>query len=253
MFIGFPHEIILYKLKKIFFSDQGRHVIGTFDNEMMKQDGGQRVNLDEQYVEGLYGRDDILERVKEGTAASGMPSIWIAEGYGRLLSMLVRMTGARRVLEIGALGGYSGVCLARGMEEGGRLVSLELHQSYADAAKKHMEEAGFGEAVEYRVGDARQSLERLKEEGATFQFFFIDADKEGYPFYLERAIELADPGAVIVADNILLRGRTIDEARQGPAVQAVRSFNKTIANDPRLESTVLPGYDGLAIAIVRKK
>lgn len=210
------------------------------------------MNLDEQYVEGLYERDDTLENVKQGTAALGMPAISIAEGYGRLLTMLVRMAGARRVLEIGALGGYSGVCLARGMEAGGWLVSLELHQSYADAAKKHMDEAGFGQVVEYRVGDARESLALLKEEGATFHFFFIDADKEGYPLYLERAIELAEPGAVIVADNILLRGRTTDETRQGPAVQAVRSFNQTIANDPRLESTVLPGYDGLAIAIVRK-
>ncbi|MHA7962628.1 O-methyltransferase [Paenibacillus sp. CAU 1782] len=220
---------------------------------MLNKDGGLRVNLDEQYVEGLYKRDDILENVKEGTAALGMPAISIAEGYGRLLTMLVRMTGAQRVLEIGALGGYSGVCLARGMEGGGRLVSLELHQSYADAAQKHMEQAGFGHVVEYKVGDARESLTLLNEEGATFHLFFIDADKEGYPIYLERAIELAEPGAVIVADNILLRGRTVDETRQGPAVQAVRSFNQTIASDPRLESTVLPGYDGLAIAIVKRK
>lgn len=211
------------------------------------------MNKDELYVEGLYEADTKLEKVKEETARLGMPAISVAEGYGRLLAMLVRLSGASKVLEIGALGGYSGICLARGMDEGGKLVSLELHQSYADTAKRHMEEAGFGGVAEYIVGDAREGLARLEREGRTFQFFFIDADKEGYPVYLDYAIRLAEPGAVIVADNILLRGRTTDETKQGPAVQAVRAFNKTIATDPRLESTVLPGYDGLAIAYVKKQ
>lgn len=207
--------------------------------------------LNEQYVDSLYGLDSDLERVKAGIAANGMPDISVADGYGRLLTMLVSLTKAQSIVEIGALGGYSGICLARGLKEGGKLTSLELLQNYADLAKKHMEAAGLGEKVEYMVGDAKQSLAELLSAGRKFDFFFIDADKEGYPVYLDYAIALASPGAVIVGDNILLRGRTTNPAKAGPSVQAVRSFNETIASDERLQSTVLPGYDGLAIAIVK--
>lgn len=206
---------------------------------------------DEQYVDGLYGEDADLIRTKEGIAANGMPDISISDGYGRLLTMLVKMSGAKQALEIGALGGYSGICIARGLDKGGLLTSLELKADYAKLAHKHMGEAGFGEAVEYIVGDARDSLAQLAQKGRKFDFFFIDADKEGYPVYLNYAIQLANPGAVIVGDNILLRGRTTDPAKAGPSVQAVRAFNETIASDERLLSTVLPGYDGLAIAIVK--
>jgi predicted O-methyltransferase YrrM len=207
--------------------------------------------LNEQYVDSLYREDADLKRVKEGIAASGMPDISVADGYGRLLTMLVTMSGAQKIMEIGALGGYSGICLARGLRAGGSLVSLELLQNYADVAKVHMEAAGLGDKVEYLIGDAKQSLAELKSAGRKFDFFFIDADKEGYPVYLNYAIELAEPGAVIVGDNILLRGRTTNPAKAGPSVRAVRSFNETIATDDRLLSTVLPGYDGLAIAIVK--
>ncbi|MDQ0058465.1 O-methyltransferase [Paenibacillus harenae] len=207
--------------------------------------------LKEQYVDSLYAKDADLERVKTVLAERGMPDISVAEGYGRLLTMLVRLKGADSVLEIGALGGYSGICLARGMGEEGKLVSLELLQHYADVAKANMEAAGLGGKVEYFVGDAKESLARLATEGRKFDFFFIDADKEGYPVYLGYAMELAKPGALIVGDNIFLRGRTIDDAKQGPAVRAVRSFNERIATDERLLSTVIPGYDGLAIAIVK--
>ncbi|MGG1633032.1 O-methyltransferase [Paenibacillus sp. FSL K6-3182] len=205
----------------------------------------------EQYVDSLYVADADLERTKAGIAANGMPDISVADGYGRLLTMLVSLSKAQNIIEIGALGGYSGICLARGLQEGGKLVSLELLQNYADLAKLHMEEAGLGDKVEYMVGDAKQSLAELKSADRKFDFFFIDADKEGYPIYLDYAIALAKPGAIIVGDNILLRGRTIDPAKEGPAVRAVRSFNEIIATDDRLQSTILPGYDGLAIAIVK--
>lgn len=207
--------------------------------------------LNERYVDSLYGEDADLERVKAGILANGMPDISVADGYGRLLTMLVTMSKAESIVEIGALGGYSGICLARGLREGGSLVSLELLQNYADLAKAHMEAAGLGDKVTYMVGDAKQSLAELKSTGRKFDFFFIDADKEGYPVYLDYAIALAKPGAIIVGDNILLRGRTTDPAKAGPAVRAVRSFNETVSSDGRLLSTVLPGYDGLAIAIVK--
>ncbi|GLX69299.1 O-methyltransferase [Paenibacillus glycanilyticus] len=206
---------------------------------------------DEQYVDGLYSEDQDLIRTKQGIAERGMPDISIADGYGRLLTMLAKMNGAKTALEIGALGGYSGICIARGLAEGGLLTSLELKAEYAEVAKVHMTEAGLGDVVEYRIGDARESLVKLQEEGRKFDFFFIDADKEGYPLYLEHAIALSNPGAVIIGDNILLRGRTTDPAKEGPSVKAVRSFNQQIASDERLMSTVLPGYDGLAIAIVK--
>lgn len=206
---------------------------------------------EEQYVDSLYKEDSDLARVKAGLAAHGIRDISVHDGYGRMLTMLVAMTGARKLLEIGALGGYSGICLAKGLKGEGHLVSLELMPDYAEVARTHMEAAGFGDKVTYMVGDAKESLERLKTEGRKFDFFFIDADKEGYPIYLDYALALATPGAVIVGDNILLRGRTTNTEKQGPSVQAVRAFNEAIATDERLMSTILPGYDGLAIAIVK--
>lgn len=205
----------------------------------------------ETYVELLYKEDEMLLRVQEGIRARGMPEISIAPGYGRLLTMLVAMAKAQRVLEIGALGGYSGICLARGLGEGGQLVSLELKQEFADVAKHYLTEAGFGSRVEYRVGEALEHLDALQAEGARFDFFFIDADKVNYPNYLERAIQLANPGAVIMGDNTLMRGRTLDPSQTKASVAAMREFNKQIAEDPRLDSTMLPAYDGLAIARVR--
>jgi len=209
------------------------------------------VTIEEQYVDGLFQKDEVLERIRQATVAAGMPDIAVADGYGRLLTMLVSMNGVSKALEIGALGGYSGVCIARGLQEGGSLTCLELLPNFAQVAKENVTEAGFGDVIQYIVGDAKASLQQLVEQGERYQFFFIDADKEGYPVYLEYALKLAEPGALIIADNILLRGRTVNENKQGPAVQAVRAFNQTIANDPRLSSTVLPGYDGLAIAIVK--
>lgn len=209
------------------------------------------MTIEEQYIDSLFETDEVLEKIRKGTVEHGMPDIAVALGYGKLLTMLVSMNRVTNALEIGALGGYSGVCLARGLQQGGQLTSLELLPHYAEVAKQHVTEAGFGHCITYKVGDAKESLEQLVQEGNKYQFFFIDADKEGYPAYLEYAIKMADRGAVIVADNILLRGRIINEAKKGPAVQAVRGFNQLIANDPRLESTLLPGYDGLAIARVK--
>jgi caffeoyl-CoA O-methyltransferase len=215
------------------------------------REGINYVTIEEQYVDGLYERDEVLELIRQATIAAGMPDIAVADGYGRLLTMLVAMNGVSKALEIGALGGYSGVCIARGLQAGGNLTCLELMPSFAEVALTNVTGAGFGEVIHYMVGDAKASLQQLVEQGERYQFFFIDADKEGYPLYLEYALQLAEPGALIVADNILLRGRTVNENKQGPAVQAVRSFNETFANDPRLQSTILPGYDGLAIARVK--
>ncbi|MCY9664071.1 O-methyltransferase [Paenibacillus alginolyticus] len=205
----------------------------------------------ESYMEGLYAEDTVLERVKEVIRTQNMPEISIAPGYGRLLTMLVTMIGATKVLEIGALGGYSGICLARGLKEGGKLISLELKQEFADVAKQNLTEAGLGELVEYRIGEALIHLNELLEQGERFDFFFIDADKVNYPIYLELAIKLANPGAIIAGDNTLMRGKVVDANQTKAAVQAMRTFNQLVATDPRLESTILPAYDGLALARVK--
>ncbi|WP_282936752.1 O-methyltransferase [Paenibacillus sp. RC67] len=205
----------------------------------------------EQYVESLLEQDEQLEKVTKSIADSGMRDISVAKGYGKLLTLLVKMTGARSVMEIGALGGYSGICLARGLGEQGKLYSLELKQEYADMAHRNLKEAGLGDKVEYRVGEALDSLAQLEAEGLKFDLFFIDADKGNYPNYLEWAIKLANPGAVIVGDNTLMHGDSMNPEEQGNRVVKMREFNKSIASDPRLEGVILPAYDGLAIARIR--
>lgn len=125
----------------------------------------------EEYVESLLTRDEQLEQVKEGIRSRSMPEISIAPGYGKLLTLLVKMTGAQRILEIGALGGYSGICLTRGLGDQGKLISLELKQEYADVAQQHLNEAGLGDKVEYRVGEALHHLQQLADEGQKFDVF----------------------------------------------------------------------------------
>jgi caffeoyl-CoA O-methyltransferase len=202
----------------------------------------------EEYVESLFANDVDLTRAIEGIRAKGMPEISIAPGYGRLLTLLVQTSGAQSILEIGALGGYSGICLARGLKEKGKLLSLELQQEYADVAYSHLQQAGLGNKVSYRIGDAMVTLPELVNEELRFDFFFIDADKGSYPEYLDFALKLANPGAIIVGDNAFMHGRTMDPSENSNSVKAVRRFNERMAADPRLESTILPAYDGLAIA-----
>ncbi|MCS7460199.1 O-methyltransferase [Paenibacillus doosanensis] len=205
----------------------------------------------EEYVESLLEADEQLDKVAETIRAEGMPEISIARGYGKLLTLLVQMTGAERILEIGALGGYSGICLARGLGERGKLVSLELKQQYTEVARRNLTAAGLGDKVEYRTGEALDSLRRLEEEGYRFDLYFIDADKGNYPNYLEWAIKLANPGAVIVGDNTLLHGDSMNPEAKGNRVVKMREFNERMVRDPRLEGVILPAYDGLAIARVR--
>ncbi|WP_274365501.1 O-methyltransferase [Paenibacillus thermotolerans] len=205
----------------------------------------------EQYTESLLPSDAQLDKVLESIRANGMPEISVKPGYGRLLTLLVAASGAKRVLEIGALGGYSGICLARGLRDGGELISLELKQDFADLAYRNLSEAGFGSMVNYRVGEALDSLEALAQEGQRFDFFFIDADKGNYPNYLEWALRLGNPGAIIVGDNTLQNGRVMNEDAQSPSVVAMREFNERMTSDPRLDGLLLPAYDGLAIARIK--
>lgn len=206
----------------------------------------------DQYFDDLYRRDPDLERVIESIRNAGMPEISVSAGYGRLLTLLIMASKASSVLEIGALGGYSGICLARGLPNDGKLLSLELHQQYADIAKANLTAAGLGDRVDYVVGDASESLAMLRSQQTRFDFFFIDADKENYPHYLDACIQLANEGAIIAADNTLLHGKTVDDSKQGPSVLAMRQFNRLVAQDSRLQGVHLPAYDGLALARVKR-
>jgi caffeoyl-CoA O-methyltransferase len=208
------------------------------------------MNAAEQYTDLLYQgvEDPDLDRVLASLREHDMPDISIKPGYGRLLTMLAAASGAAKALEIGALGGYSGICIARGLRPGGSLVSLELKAEFADVAHRNLGAAGFADIVSYRVGEALDSLKELQAEGCTFDFFFIDADKGNYPNYLEWALTLGNSGALIIGDNTLMKGRVMDEGVTSPSVEAMRRFNERIATEPRLQSVILPAYDGLAIA-----
>jgi len=206
----------------------------------------------EAFVEAAVSyEDEVLRSIKADIAARDMPAISVPPELGRLLTLLVRMSGAKRVLEIGALAGYSGVCLARGLTAGGTLTSLELSVEFAQVAKANLDRAGLSDRVSYRTGPALASLDELEREGARFDFVFIDADKPNYPHYLERVIRLASPGMIICGDNILLGERILDLHNQDDSVLGMRAFLDQLANDPRLESVVLTARDGFAIARVK--
>jgi predicted O-methyltransferase YrrM len=208
----------------------------------------------DDYVAGLFAPpDETLEKALREAEREGLPSIAVSATEGKLLQMLVGISGARRVLEIGTLGGYSAIHFARALPEEGALISLELDEHHAEVARRNVERAGLSAKVEVRVGDARQSLERLLEnEEGPFDLIFIDADKEGYPEYLAWALRLSRPGTLILGDNAIREGSVIDP--DDSSSHAMREFNEKLAEDPRLSAIVLPlireRIDGLAIARV---
>jgi caffeoyl-CoA O-methyltransferase len=209
----------------------------------------------DDYIENLFApQDEALEAAVRESQRAGLPEIHVSPNEGKLLQLLAEMTGARRILEIGTLGGYSAINLARGMSEDGRLISLEIDEHHAEVARQNVERAGLAEKVEIRVGDARELLAKIAEsDEGPFDLVFIDADKEGYPEYLEWAIKLSRPGSLILGDNAVWDGRVLDP--QDEWSRAMRRFNQRLADDPRLSAIVLPllreRVDGLAIARVQ--
>ncbi|WP_342512391.1 O-methyltransferase [Sporosarcina sp. FSL K6-1522] len=206
------------------------------------------------YIDTVFTKQDaLLEEVIASIEENGMPAISVSPSSGKLLTMLMTISGATNVLEIGALGGYSGICLARGFGNEGKLTSLELEERYATLAASNLAKAGFGDQVAYRTGPALHSLEQLASEGKRFDFFFIDADKENYENYLDACIGLAEPGALIVLDNVLARGSVADPEVQPKRYTAfMQVFNDTVANHPQLESLLIPLGDGMTVARVTK-
>jgi predicted O-methyltransferase YrrM len=211
----------------------------------------------DKYIEQLFvPADEALEQGLRDAAAAGLPAIQVSPNEGKLLHLLTRIAGARRILEIGTLGGYSTVWLARALPPGGVLVTLELEAKHAAVARRNLERCGVGDRVEIRVGPAADSLRALIGAGeAPFDLVFIDADKPGYLAYLELALQLSRPGTVILADNLVRAGRILEEAPAEAADRAIRAFNAALAAHPRLDSLIVPLYrnkvDGLSISIVR--
>ncbi len=209
------------------------------------------------YIENLFLPDDpALTATLADSAAAGLPEIAVSPAQGKLLTLLARAVGARRILEIGTLGGYSAICLARALPADGRLVTLELSPLHAAVAQANIARAGLADRVEVRVGPGVASLAHLAAEGAEpFDLVFIDADKPSYGAYLEGSLPLARPGALIIADNVVRQGRVMDATSDDDNAQGARRFNDQLAADPRLSAVVLQtvgskGHDGLAIAIV---
>ncbi|MGE7758446.1 O-methyltransferase [Peribacillus sp. NPDC097895] len=206
------------------------------------------------YIDTVFNnQDDLLEEVISTIKENGMPSISVSPSSGKLLTMLISISGAKNVLEIGALGGYSGICLARGFGKEGKLTSLELEEKYAKLAQSNLSKAGFGDQVSYSTGAALQSLEKLVNDNKRFDFFFIDADKDNYENYLQYCIKLAESGALIVSDNVLAGGSVADQsAKPKHYTELMKKFNETVANHPQLESLLIPIGDGLTISKVKK-
>lgn len=212
--------------------------------------------VDAYFTEQLVGPDPALDGALRDSAAAGLPAINVAPNQGKLLHLLARMAGASKILEVGTLGGYSTIWLARALPLGGRLISLEAVPLHAEVARANIARAGLAEAVEVRVGAALECLPKLVEEGVgPFDLTFIDADKPNTPEYFQWALRLSKPGSVIIIDNVVRDGTVIDGASDDPTTRGIRRLNEVIAAEPRVTATAIQtvgikGYDGLTIALV---
>jgi predicted O-methyltransferase YrrM len=211
----------------------------------------------DQYLDGLLAKPDAaLQAALRASAEAGLPAINVSATQGKLLQLLARLCGARKILEIGTLGGYSTIWLARALPPQGRLVTLEIDARHAEVARANIARAGLAERVEVRLGRALDSLAYLGAETAgPFDLVFIDADKPNIPAYFKWALHLSRPGTLIVVDNVVRAGAVIDERSADASVQGVRRLNELIASEPQVSATAIQtvgskGYDGLALALV---
>ncbi|HYC81909.1 MAG TPA: O-methyltransferase [Solirubrobacterales bacterium] len=212
----------------------------------------------DEFVEATLAPDDeALRGAVDAADAAGLPAIQVSAAQGRLLTILARLVAARAILEFGTLGGYSTICLARGLEPGGRIVTLEVDPHHAEVARDSIARAGFEDAVEVRVGPALASLPGLEAEGAgPFDLAFIDADKVNTPAYVKWALDRTRPGGLVVADNVVRDGRLAEDPPGDEAIAAQRRLHRQLAEDPRAEATTIQtvgvkGYDGFTIVCVK--
>jgi predicted O-methyltransferase YrrM len=208
------------------------------------------------YITGLLvPPDDALDAALEASAAAGLPQIAVAPNQGKLLQLLATIRGARTILEIGTLGGYSTIWLARALPPSGRLVTIEVDPAHAQVARTNIERAGMSNRVEVRLGPALEILPTLAREAGRFDLTFIDADKENIPAYFEWALKLAAPRGLIIVDNVVRDGAVADASSTDPRVLGVRRFNELLRAEPRVSATTIQtvgskGYDGITIALV---
>jgi len=215
--------------------------------------------IDAYIAESFLDDDPALEAALAASEAAGLPPIQVAPLQGKLLMMLAAAMGARRILEIGTLGGYSTIWLARGLAEGGKLITLDMNPDYAAVARSNIANAGLADRVELRVGKALDTLPKLQAEGAgPFDLIFIDADKPSTPDYFDWAVSLSRKGSLIVVDNVVREGAILAAQSENEHVKGLRSFYARAAADPRVTATAFQtvgnkGHDGLAIMLVTAK
>jgi predicted O-methyltransferase YrrM len=212
--------------------------------------------VDHYLNETLVAEDDALSSAVHESERAGLPSIQVAPNQGKLLNLLAKTMGARNILEIGTLGGYSTIWLARALPAGGRLITLEAEPKHAEVARANFARAGVQDKIELRLGKALDTLPKVEAEGrGPFDLFFIDADKPSIPEYFDWALKLSRPGSLILVDNVVRKGAVADPASGDPNVQGVRRFNERLAREPRVSATTIQtvgtkGYDGIAFVLV---
>ena len=210
-------------------------------------------DVDRYLTAHLVPPDAALDAALATSAASGLPEIAVSPNHGKLLHLLAKVQGARKILEIGTLGGYSTIWLARALAPGGHLITLENDPRHADVARANLGNAGLGRIVQVRVGAALDTLPQLVAEGrGPFDLIFIDADKVNTPSYFRWALTLSRPGGLIVVDNVVRDGAVADASSTDQAVQGMRQFFELVRSEPRVEATAvqtvgIKGYDGLAL------
>jgi predicted O-methyltransferase YrrM len=200
--------------------------------------------------------DDALNAALQASDEAGLPHISVSPPLGKLLMLLAQIQGARKILEIGTLGGYSTIWLARALPADGKLISLEFEQKHAEVARANIERAGLSDKVEIRVGRALDSLQKIEQEGiGPFDLVFVDADKQSNPDYLDWALKLTRKGSVLVFDNVVRGGSIVDQTNQDPNQIGTRRLLEMLGQNPRLNATAIQtagikGYDGFALAVV---
>lgn len=221
----------------------------------LRHDEQTRQTIEHELNTRFAPEDDVLRAVNERATAAGLPAIQITPLQGKLLYILALTCGAQRILEIGALAGYSGTWLARALPPTGRLITLEVSPIHAEVVRATFAAAGLTDRAEVRVGPALESLPALTTE-APFDLIFIDADKGGYPQYLDWALRLSRPGTIIVADNVIRGGRAFMTPPPDESAAGAAAYNAKVLAEPRLETVALPLYakdlDGYAISVVRR-
>ncbi|WP_281974909.1 O-methyltransferase [Halobacillus litoralis] len=212
-------------------------------------------NVDQYFLDHLFPEETIMEEVLEVNKEAGLPSIDVSPTQGKLLHLLVKMKGAKNILEIGTLGGYSSIWMAKALPEGGKLTTLEFNPKHAEIAAANMKKAGVEEKIEIIVGPALNTLPTL-EMNVPFDFIFIDADKNNNPPYVNEVLKRSQSGTTLIIDNVVRSGDILESQSEDSSIQGIREMFEMLKNDPRMDSTAFQtvgskGYDGFVLAIVK--